>query len=511
MLFALVFVMSVVLAGCSKKDSLTVVSPTTAKTTDAPAPTVAPTVAATATPENKPALKPVELSIYFPGSEQKDKAAVEEELNKLLKDKINATVKINATEWGNWGTKINLMVASGEPFDLMFTAGWDNFSGNVAKGAFLDLTPLIDKYAQEMKSQMNPLFLSGTKINGKNYAIPVEKEMASEFGVVLNKDLVDKYKFDLTTLKKLADLEPMLQIIKEKEPKVTPMWGGKNNITLLPFEHIGNGSVPGAISKDGSTKVVNEFETPEMLEVLKLLKSWNQKGYFQKDPATLKDAEPANKAGTIFAQWQQLTPGKDAVLSKQWGHPIVQVVLTTPYTSSGDLNGAMTAISRTSKNPERAMMLINLLHTDAKLINTLVFGMEGKHFTTPSNNVVKVPDGMTAGQTGYSPGINWEFGNQFLNYLWDNEDPQKWDKYKEFNSSAKPSAILGFSYDAEPVKNEEAAIVNIYNSYIDGLSTGILDPVADLAKFIDKMKKAGLDKIIAEKQKQIDAFMKTKN
>jgi putative aldouronate transport system substrate-binding protein len=136
--------------------------------------------------------------------------------------------------------------------------------------------------------------------------------------------------------------------------------------------------------------------------------------------------------------------------------------------------------------------------------------MEGKHFTTPSNNVVKVPDGMTAGQTGYSPGINWEFGNQFLNYLWDNEDPQKWDKYKEFNAAAKPSTILGFSYDAEPVKNEEAAIVNINNTFIDGLSTGILDPVADLAKFIDKMKKAGLDKIIAEKQKQIDEFMKNK-
>jgi putative aldouronate transport system substrate-binding protein len=506
MLLALVFVMSMALAGCSKKDNTSEASPTAAQTTVAPAATVAPTAA----PEVKPALEPVELSIYYPGTEQKDVAAVEAEMNKLLKDKINATVKIIATDWGNWASKINLMTASGEPFDLMFTAGWDNFSGNVAKGAFLDLTPMIDKYAPEAKSQMDPLLLSGTQVNGKNYAMPVVKEMASEFGIVLNKELVDKYKFDLSTLKTFADLEPMLQIIKEKEPTITPMWGGKNNLSLMPFEHIGNGSVPGSIIKDGSTKVVDEFESPAMLETLKLMKSWNHKGYFQKDPATLKVAGPANKAGTVFAQWQQLTPGKDAVLSQQFGHPMVQVVLTAPYTSSGDLNGAMTAISRTSKNPERAMMLINLLYTDTKLLNTLVFGVEGKHYTTPSNNIIKAPDGMTAGQSGYSPGINWAFGNQFLNYLWDNEDPQKWAAYKDFNASAKQSAILGFSYDAEPVKNEEAAIVNIYNTYIDGLSTGIMDPAVDLPKFIDKMKQAGLGKIIAEKQKQIDAFMSTK-
>ncbi|MBO7744862.1 ABC transporter substrate-binding protein [Paenibacillus sp. MWE-103] len=457
---------------------------------------------------DKPALDPVELSIYYPGTEQKDVAAVEAELNKQLKDKINATVKINAVDWGNWSQKINLMVASGEPFDLLFTAGWDNFSGNVAKGAFLDVTSLIDEYAPETKAQMNPELLTGTAIGGKNYAVPVEKEMASEFGIVLNKDLVDKYQFDVSTIKSYADLEPMLQTIKAKEPNVVPFWGGKNTISLIPFEQIG--AVPGAIKQDGTTTVVDQWETPEMQQMLKLMRDWNLKGYFQKDPATQKDAGPSNKAGTVFAQWQQLTPGKDKVLTQQWGHPMVQVVLTQPYTTSGDLNGAMTAISRTSKNPERAMMLINLLHTDAQLLNTLVYGVEGTHFVKAADNVIKLPDGAQAGQSGYAPGNNYMFGSQFLNYLWDNEDPQKWDAYKAFNASAKPSPIVGFSYNAEPVKNEEAAITNIYNAYIDGLSTGVMDPDKELPVFIDKMKKAGLDKVIAEKQKQIDAFLSGK-
>jgi putative aldouronate transport system substrate-binding protein len=502
-LLSIMFVISLVLSGCgNNKGSNGAESSASATTSPSASASESPTAS-----ETVPVLEPVELSIYYPGTEQQDKAAVEEAMNKLLKDKINATVKIYAIDWGNWGQKINLMSASGEPFDLAFTAGWDNFSGNVAKGAFLDVTPLIDQYAKETKDQMNPLLLSGTQVNGKNYAIPVEKELAQQFGVLLNKDLVDKYKFDISTIKSLADLGPMLQTIKENEPGVTPMWGGKNNVSLIPFEAIGNSAVPGAIKIDGSTTVVNQWETPEMQQMLQLMNDWNKKGYFQKDPATQKDAGPSNKAGTTFAQWQQLTPGKDAVISQQWGHTMVQIELTAPYTASGDLSGAMTAISRTSKNPERAMMLINLMHTDVELINTFVYGVEGKHYMKASDNVIKLPDGVEAGKTGYAPGNNYQFGNQFLNYLWDTENSQKWDQYKAFNESASPSKIVGFTYDAEPVKNEEAAIANIYNAYIDGLSTGVMDYEKDLPEFIDKMKKAGLDKIIAEKQKQIDAFL----
>ncbi|QHW33443.1 ABC transporter substrate-binding protein [Paenibacillus rhizovicinus] len=462
-----------------------------------------------ATPDAAPSLDPVELSIYYPGGEQKDVAAVEEEMNKQLKDKINATVKIHAVDWGNWDQKINLMVASGEPFDLVWTGSGD-YSVNVAKGAFTDLTDLLDKDAPELKAQINPVLLSGTQINGKNYAIPIEKELAEQFGVMLNKDLVDKYQFDLSTVKTLADLEPMLQTIKDKETGVVPFWGSKNVTTLIPYEQNGSDPVPGVIPLDGTTKVVDQWETPEMLQLLKTMKEWNQKGFFQQDPATQKDSTANDQAGTVFAEWSQLTPGKDKVLSQGWGHPLVQVALSEPYTTSADLSGSMTAISRTSKNPDRAMMLINLLHTDAQLLNTLVNGVEGKHFVKVSDNVIKLPDGVQAGQSAYAPGNSWQEGNQFLDYLWDNEDSQKWEAYKAFNASAKPSPIVGFTFNADPVKNEEAAINNVYNAYIDGLATGTIDYEKVLPDFVDKMKKAGLEKVIAERQKQIDAFLANK-
>jgi putative aldouronate transport system substrate-binding protein len=60
------------------------------------------------------------------------------------------------------------------------------------------------------------------------------------------------------------------------------------------------------------------------------------------------------------------------------------------------------------------------------------------------------------------------------------------------------------------VKNEEAAIAAIWKKYIDALSAGIGNTDDYLNKMNNEMKKAGLDKIMQEKQRQIDAFLASK-
>ncbi|RAU92346.1 ABC transporter substrate-binding protein [Paenibacillus sp. YN15] len=498
-LLALSLPMGAVLAGCGSDDS------SNASNTSSPAASAGATAAATVNPAD---LKPVELSFYYSGgSEQKDQAAVEAKLNELLKPKINATIKLYPVDYGSWAQKINLMVAGNEPFDLIFTAASDGFSAKAAAGNFLELNSLLDKYGQDIKKSIDPVMLQGSQINGKYFAVPVQKEIAAHQGVVLHKGMVDKYGFDISKIKTLKDLEPMLQTIKEKEPAtVVPFWGTGNIPVFAPFEYIGNRNVPGAIAIGKDTTVFNQWDTPEIREIYELMRSWNQKGFFQKDPTTQTDASAYVKAGTLFAQWQSLKPGKDKEMSASRNYEFVQVDITTPYVAATGPAGAMTSISRTSKNPERAMMLLNLLHSDKEILNTLVMGIEGTHYTKVSDNVVKKTDQAA----NYAPGINWKIGNQFLNYLYDNEDPQKWEKFQAYNKSAQVSPLLGFTYDATNVKNEESAIVNIYKEYNDGLGTGVLDPAKALPEYIEKLKKAGMDKVIAEKQKQVDEFLKNK-
>ncbi|MNI68609.1 hypothetical protein D3C73_1243160 [compost metagenome] len=59
------------------------------------------------------------------------------------------------------------------------------------------------------------------------------------------------------------------------------------------------------------------------------------------------------------------------------------------------------------------------------------------------------------------------------------------------------------------MKNELAAIKNVKDQYRDPITLGATnDPVEAVKTLNDKFKEAGLDKVKAEAQKQIDEYLK---
>ncbi|ANE46155.1 sugar ABC transporter substrate-binding protein [Paenibacillus swuensis] len=460
-------------------------------------------------------LKPYTISFIYPGTEQPDEKAVEAKMNEILTEKINAKVDLQAIDWGAWNDKMNLMFATGEPADVVFTASWNGHSQNVKKGAFLELDGLLEKYGQDIIKTENPDFLKGAAINGKLYAIPTNKEIAASRGVIVRKDLAEKYKMDFTSVKTLTDLEPFLKTIKDNEPGVTPLFQSSTQTIptyITEWDSLGDASIPGAIrSANTETKIVNRLEDPSYLDTLKLMRSWYTKGYINKDAATSKLlANETAKTGKVFMWPESLKPGKDKEMEGSVGFPLTQIEITPPYITTGDTTNSMLGISKTSGNPERAMMLINLLHVDKELLNLLDWGIEGTHYVKVSDNVIKLPEGADPANRPYNHGSAWMFGDQFLSFLWDNEDPAKWDNFRKFNDSAKASPGLGFTFDPEPVKSEMAVLTNIGAEFTASLETGAVDPEEVLPKYISKQKAAGLEKVIAEKQKQFDAFLGTK-
>ena len=77
---------------------------------------------------------------------------------------------------------------------------------------------------------------------------------------------------------------------------------------------------------------------------------------------------------------------------------------------------------------------------------------------------------------------------------------------KEDNQNAGRSKAFGFTFDSSTVKTQYTAVNNVINQYLPGLRCGSLDPETELPKFQQSLKDAGIDEIIAEKQKQLDAW-----
>lgn len=449
-----------------------------------------------------------EVVMAYMGQESRDLAEVQDKMNGITKAKINATVKLLPIGLGAWGQQSNLMLSSNEKVDLMLTFSGD-YNTRVSKGQFIKLDELLKAHGQGIVSAVGQDYLDAVRINGSIHAVPSIRDFASAPGILLRKDLVDKYKIDTAAIKTARDLTAVFQTIKDNEPEVTPLvpLNGLTFVDLMDASSYDaledrNGVLP---MSDNGMKLVNLYETPAYKERLKLVREWYTKGFISKDVATTKDlAKSVIGAGKGFAYFCRIKPGIEAQESASTGKELIAVQLGEPVSQTINITGLMMAIPQNSQNPEKAMQFLNLLYTDSDLLNLLDYGIEGKHYVK-KGDLIEYPEGTTVETVGYDNEPIF-FGNQFISHVFEGNDPNVWEQVDEFNKGAVKSKALGFTFSIDAVKTESAAVTNVVNQYKLGLETGALDPEITLPKFNEKLKAAGLDQIIAEKQKQLNSW-----
>lgn len=447
------------------------------------------------------ALEPVELTWYYPqNAENADLKLVNDEVNKITQAKINATIKLKPIDFGNYEQKMNTIVASGEAFDLLWTSNWlFKFDINQVKGVFAPLDELLNTVGKDLFASMQEKFWNDAKLDGGIYAVPNFQISASRPSYVIQKRFVDKYNLDVSAIKKIEDLEPFLKTIKENEPGITPFGTTRGFYTDLLF---GIDKRARVYQEDKTYTVLPDIND-ELRDYYKLVRSWYTKGYINEDAATLKSAADAYKKGTTAA-WFDVTgkPGSEVEFkAADGGFDVVLVPLAKPYFTGAA--STMNAISRTSKNPERAMMFLQLINTDKELYNTLVYGIEGKHYTKIDDRFIKVNQ-----DAGYFTNADWIFGNVTNGYLPEGAPADKFEQTYKVNEEAVVSPFGSFTFDSEPVKTELANMQAVRDEYQASLGTGTLDPEKYLPIYEEKLKKAGADVVQAETQKQLDAWLK---
>lgn len=153
------------------------------------------------------------------------------------------------------------------------------------------------------------------------------------------------------------------------------------------------------------------------------------------------------------------------------------------------------------------MKFLNLLYSDPVLINLLNYGIEGQHYVkTDVDNVITFPEGVDMTNSGYAMFDGWQRGNQLLSYVWEGDEPTLYEELDAFNKSALRSKAFGFVFDSSKVKTEAASIANVTAQYRTALENGTLDIDENLPKFQAALKEAGIDRVIEEKQAQLDAW-----
>ncbi|MEN6313669.1 MAG: extracellular solute-binding protein [Clostridiaceae bacterium] len=502
LLLSVIFIFAMMLTGCGSS------APKAAETTTAGTSTISESTASASTHE-APKLDYAELTWYLPPpiSPEKNQDNVMAEVNKQLKEKLNVKLTFNFIDWGNYDDKLRVMSAAGDPYDLTMATSWTNkLPINVAKGFYLPLDDLLAQYGQHVSAKVESKYWSATTFNGKVYAIPNPTTYASTSSFSYKRDLVDKYNFDYKNVHTLKELEPYLEIIKKNENGITPLCATAKSTPGLTEEGIDkvNGFI-GYNIKD--SKFITFFDIQDRIDQFKTLSDFYKKGYIAKDAATKTDYAAEGKSGKYAVMPSPGAYSEDgSKATTVYGFPCYESLYKQGLVSTNTVQGSTTAISKTSKNPDRAMMLVDLLYSDKKFFNTVCYGIKGQDYTVVSgagtdNPTVKTNADMT--WMVYHPWI----GSLFDQWPSNLNTQEALDKMKKYNDSSTISPLLGFNFDTEPVKQEVSQIQAIIDEIKPVLETGTASDVDDyLAKGKERCVKAGLDNVMTEVRKQYEAW-----
>lgn len=442
------------------------------------------------------------------GLNLEDADAVEAAINEYIEPLIHANINMEWLDMGDYVNQMNLKLTGGDVIDVMPTFGTMT-SMWYAQEALRPMDDLIETYGQGVKAAVGEAYLATGYINGQLYAIPTVQAFAQTRTFMYRKDLAEKYGIDLSGVKTLEDLTPVFEKLHEADAGLTLLVSNNPSDPMLKnWDWDGLGDEYGVImDAESATDVVNLFETEEYKELVTLMHDWYAAGYLQTDASTTtENMGTLLSTGNAFGVIGYSGPGDVEEQSGICGYELAEVELIESLATTNTVNNSVMTILSTSAHPEKAMEFINLMYTDSTLMNLIYYGIEGSNYQVVGEDRMDYVEGQDMMTCKY---VNpFKIGNQLIAYREATEPEGINEIVEQFNAGARVSKALGFAYDSASVGNQLAALETVAAKYRRGLECGSLDPATELPKFIEELKNAGIDEVIAVKQEQLDAWAK---
>ena len=374
-----------------------------------------------------------------------------------------------------------------------------------ANGQLLPLDELLGSYGQELLSVIDSDSYSFLTKDGPLYGLPTNGEHCRIQGFEYNREIADQYGLDLSNVSSAEDLTPIFAELQEKAPDISPILIKPNTYSCDQVDYMDNGF--GVLTEDSGSTVVNLYETEEYVSLMKLFYSWQQSGYVFDYLQDSKQDTFYLASGQVFGT---LTSGKVGFAeeeTKNVGYQMGFIPLSEPYSTSITQSTFWYALPTTCRDPEKAMQLLNLMYTDPTVANLVMYGIEDVHYQRLSegSNIITYADGAT--QSGYGGPSGWAYCNQYIAYIWEGYSSDIWEQTEAVNQIATRSPALGFQFDGSTVSDQIFRCSKVCEKYTGILCQGLGNPDELLPALQQELKEAGIDDIIAEKQRQLNLFL----
>ncbi len=430
---------------------------------------------------------------------------ITDEINAYIADKIDVEIEMTEYAGGEYADKCNLNLANSE-INLFWTASWMgavSCDSLVQANAVYDITDLLP--GSVLYDSMPETVWEASKYSGKDYFVPVYKEIAEGYDILLRSDMAEKYDWDLDSIKELKDLEPMLEDCLNDDAVTAPLliqattMGTK--FLIDRYDWIGDSDLFGVDRE--TNEVVNVVETDEFRDLCLLMSEWGEKGYILEGDATKSNPSSAMYSDYWGLSWWTDVPNNDEA-GTRYGQDVEVVQMTKDWIGSSTTLGSCYAIATTSTEAQAQACIdfLGLLYTDNYLADLFTYGIEGTDFDYDEDGfVVKKGDlfNHSAWEACSARSVTPELG-----------DPaNKAELVDAFNDAGEISIAAGFRLDKEPIEAELAAISNVADRYGFVLENGgyRVDEVDDVLETYKKaLDEAGYQKVLEEVTRQYEEW-----
>lgn len=547
LLLAMIMVLSIVLAGCSKTAETPAADETPATTEPAE------TTDNTETPEApeetaEPALeqKTIQLMITGAGKQaNSDKvwAAFNEQLQQYVP---NTTVEFIDVSFDEYSEKFSQVLASGEGVDLAWTGWLINKPQNIADGNLRPLDDLLAEYGQGIVDILgeNVVEIHRNAADGKLYYLPSWQglcgerrgwlvvteiaELAGDTWIEDTEAALNKWRNNYSGIEDfqavLDQATKYLAAAKEAGKLGAGIntgrafgWSMYNG--MYSFLGVGGAEI-GITYCDGTFTVKDGVAGEHYKLYAKTMADWYKEGYIRSDimsvdTSTLTTPKNGEITDTtyVFSCDPYLTEADQEAAIADAGMDMTYLPIEeNAYLILG--GDTSYAIPYCADEPERAMMVLNAIYSQPDLYNTLIYGIEGEDYTKNADGTI------TTSYVGASPTADDSYGIQrwiigsCKNALINNgTDPNYYADLEALEATAQVNPFLNFTFDRTNVEGICASILNVYYEYGPQLDNGVAgDNWEELYNnYMAARKDAGIEELVTEFQNQLNAYIEANN
>lgn len=419
-------------------------------------------------------------------------------LDELMREKYGFDVNLTMVSRSNYNEQLNLAFLRGEAPDVFVIYQQSAFNDLLTANRLLCLDDYVDEDYFESLAIPDELW-PRTIWNEKHWGATQNTETMQSMGYHLSWDVAKEFGVESDLMWTWDELHDLLLRIKVAHPEqypIVPHYG--TTLTYIGQDSLGDNLGVLLDERQKDTTVENLYASDLYYEFCNRMHQWYQEGLI------LPDAYDSQINGNI-----QIATGLGVGMFQRFGFAgtssYAALWLLEPSIDTFT-NYLIWGVSAKSSYPQESVILLQALFTDLDVGKLLILGEEEIDYQlidsrTGMDGNVKVLDNNWSGTRWAWP--TWQ-------PLREHYDVENWLQVP-VEAEFIPSPAYGFVFDASNLETQILRCQEIVNKYHGALSCGFLEPDAVIPLFLQELEEAGINDIITEKQRQLDAWLMQKD